>query len=73
VPHADRGLSLSRPTITSALENLIDLGIVREVSGRDRGRVNVYTKLLEILSEGTGPFEPPGEAVRSEGRTEAAQ
>ena len=44
------------PTATNALNNLIKLGIVKEVTGKERGRVFVYTKYLEILDEGTNPI-----------------
>ncbi|MGD2116613.1 MAG: Fic family protein [Acidobacteriota bacterium] len=69
--HAARHLSLSRPTITSALENLVDLGIVRQLSGRRRARVYVYIAYLDILSEGTEPIRSHDREVQRSGRTEA--
>jgi len=47
---------VSMPSANSALATLIQLGIVREITGRRRGRVFTYAKYLEILSEGTEPL-----------------
>ena len=58
IPDAARRLSLSQPTITSALEHLRALGVVHESTGRRRGRVFVYTTYLNLLSEGTEPLPP---------------
>ena len=44
------------PTATNALNNLINLKIVKEVTGKERGRVFAYTKYLEVLDEGTEPI-----------------
>jgi len=44
------------PTATNALRNLEKLGIVLEVTGKERGRIYAYTKYLEILDEGTDPI-----------------
>ncbi|MCS4173849.1 Fic family protein [Salinibacter ruber] len=49
-------MTISRPTITSALENLQDLGIVREMTGKERYRVYAYDEYLGILHEGTEPL-----------------
>ena len=46
---------LSGPTVYSALASLESLGIVRELTGRERGRVFSYDQYLRILSEGTEP------------------
>jgi Fic family protein len=46
---------LSGPTVYAALERLEALGLVRELTGRERGRVFSYDKYLSILSEGTEP------------------
>ena len=47
---------LTLPTVNSALTGLGGLGIVREVTGRRRGRAYSYVKYLEIMSEGTEPL-----------------
>ena len=44
------------PTATNALGNLEKLGIVHEITGKERGRVYAYTKYLEVLDEGTDPI-----------------
>lgn len=44
------------PTITRAVAALEKLGIVRETTGRRRGRVFAYDASLEILAEGTEPL-----------------
>jgi hypothetical protein len=41
-----------------ALSNLQRLGLVRESSGRQRGRLFVYQRYLDRLNEGTTPEEP---------------
>jgi Fe2+ or Zn2+ uptake regulation protein len=46
---------LSTPTVYTALESLASLGIVRELTGRARGRVFAYDQYLRALSEGTEP------------------
>jgi Fic family protein len=53
---AAEAMTISRPTIISALDNLRDLGIVREITGKDRYRVYVYDDYLTILDEGTEPL-----------------
>jgi Fic family protein len=58
IPHASRQLGLSQPTVTSALDHLRRLGIVHESTGRQRGRVFVYSEFLSLLSEGTEPLPP---------------
>lgn len=49
-------LGLSHPTITACMQHLVRLGIVTEVSGRQRNRVFSYSRYLSILSEGTEPL-----------------
>jgi Fic family protein len=49
-------LSLSRPTILTALANLEELGIVRELTGKQRYRLYVYDRYFNILDEGTVPL-----------------
>ena len=55
---AVKELSLTRPTIISALENLQELRIVRELTGKQRYRVYTYDRYFNILDEGTAPIEP---------------
>jgi Fic family protein len=45
--------SMSVPSTTQALGNLQRLGLVREATGRPRGKVFVYQRYLDLLNEGT--------------------
>lgn len=45
--------SMSVPTTTQALGNLQRLGLVRETTGRQRGKLFVYQRYLDLLNEGT--------------------
>ena len=58
VPAAAKRLGVSQPTIQSALGHLEKLEIVREITGRQRGRLYSYQKYLAILEEGTEPLPP---------------
>jgi len=49
-------LKLSVPTVTASLKHLAKLGIVRETTGRNYGRIYAYEKYLAILNEGTEPL-----------------
>jgi Fic family protein len=46
-------LALSEPTVNSALKHLETLGIVKEITGKQRRRVFAYDAYLEILRRGT--------------------
>lgn len=54
---AAKALDVTQPTVISTLENLEILGIVREVTGRQRNRVYSYDAYLNLLSEGTEPLK----------------
>ena len=56
IPGAAKALALSQPTVTKSLEHLSALGVTREATGRQRGRVFVYDRYLSLLSEGTEPL-----------------
>ncbi|VAW75187.1 Fic domain protein, Pden_3305 type [hydrothermal vent metagenome] len=56
VPAAASELSLSSPTIRKSVGHLVELGIVRETTGRQRGRLFVYDGYLGILNQGTEPL-----------------
>ena len=47
---------LSTPAVSSAIDLLAQLGIVREMTGRRRGRVFGYAEYIDILSEGAEPL-----------------
>jgi len=48
--------NVSLPTILRSLTALEDLGIVREITGKERNKVFVYQDYLSILSSGTEPI-----------------
>jgi len=53
IPQAARELSLSKVTVGSTAAHLERLGIIREVTGRSRNKLFVYSMYLSILEEGT--------------------
>ena len=57
IASAGEELKLSVPTVTSALKHLANLGIARETTGRNYGRIYAYDKYLKILNEGTEPLD----------------
>ncbi len=54
---AAKQVPLSRPTVTSALANLEEIGIVHEMTGQERYRVYAYSAYFNILEEGTQPIQ----------------
>jgi Fic family protein len=54
IPRAAEATSLSRPTVTAALERLSGLGITREITGKARDRQFVYSEQLAALDKGIG-------------------
>jgi len=44
---------LTVPTVTAAMKSLEKAGIVRELTGKQRGRVFGYDRYLDVLNEGT--------------------
>jgi Fic family protein len=53
---AAKELKLSVPTVGKSLELMAKAGIVREVTGKQRGRLFAYTKYLALLDKGTEPL-----------------
>jgi Fic family protein len=49
-------IGISFPTAAGAIEHMQQLGILREVTGKQRGRLFAYGRYLDILSEGTEPL-----------------
>jgi Fic family protein len=47
---------LTHPTVTKALQNLEKLGVIRELTGRQRDRLFVYSDYVQLLNEGTQPL-----------------
>lgn len=52
-----RELGMTEPTARSALNHMVDLSILKEISGKQRDKVYVYQKYLSILEEGAEPFK----------------
>ena len=50
-------LKLTVPTVTSSLERLEKLGMVREITGGKYGRIYAYKKYLALLNDETEPGE----------------
>ncbi len=53
IPRTAKALDLSEPTVSNGVRRLEDAGILREVTGRKRGRLYVYDEYLALLNEGT--------------------
>ncbi len=49
-------LDLSYPAVSNSLQALAGLGIVREITGRQRNRIYAYQGFLDILNEGSQPL-----------------
>jgi Fic family protein len=49
-------LRLSQPATDAALQRLISIEIIREITGRQRNRLYAYDSYLSILQEGTAPL-----------------
>ena len=56
IPATAQKLGISFPTVTSAINHLQKLGLLREITGRQRRRLFVYDAYLKILNEGTEPI-----------------
>jgi Fic family protein len=56
IPDAARETGMSSPTVAKSIQHLRDLGLLREITGKQRGRMFVYSDYLGILSQGTEPI-----------------
>jgi Fic family protein len=56
IPAAAHKIGISAPTVAKSLEHLQQLGVLREITGRQRHRLFVYNAYLAILNEGTEPI-----------------
>lgn len=56
INEASEKLKISPPTVNKSIQHLEELGIIRETTGRQRGRRFVYQEYLSILSRGTEPL-----------------
>jgi Fic family protein len=57
IPAAAERLSMSWPAAHAAIRKMEQLGMVREITGRQRDRLYAYTPYLDILAEGTEPLD----------------
>ena len=53
---AANALGMTFPTVSAALDKLAGLDIVSETTGKQRGRIYVYTEYLALLDRGTEPL-----------------
>ena len=60
IASASAALDLTIPTISAMLTRLVDLGIVKELTGRARGRAFAFDAYVALLSEGAEPLPPGG-------------
>jgi Fic family protein len=56
IPDTCKRTGLSFPAVTNGMALLQKLGTVRELTGKQRNRLFVYDRYLQILSEGTEPL-----------------
>ncbi len=56
IPAMAQKIAISAPTVAKSLEHMRQLGVLREVTGRERHRLFVYEQYLAILNEGTEPL-----------------
>jgi hypothetical protein len=61
IPEAARTLGLTSPTVSNAVKLLEQLGILSEVTGKQRDRVFLYAEYTKILSEGPPPTRTPAD------------
>lgn len=51
-----RACNISLPTTNKALHHLMEIGIVKEVTGKSRNKVYIYQRYLDVLSENLEPI-----------------
>ncbi len=56
IQDASRELEINRTTIANCTKHLLELEIIREITGYRRNRYFVYDQYVNILSEGTDPL-----------------
>ena len=56
IPTVSSRLGVSFATARGALEKLVGVGVMRETTGRRRGRIYAYTAYLAALDRGTDPL-----------------
>lgn len=56
IPKLADQIKMTRPTAAAAIRHLAKLGIVRELTGKERHRLFVYDGYVRLLSEGAEPL-----------------
>ncbi|NCA82295.1 MAG: Fic family protein [Opitutae bacterium] len=57
VARASRETGIVPSSVSAALKNMAELGMVRELTGWKRNRLFCYDRYLDVLSEGTEPLD----------------
>jgi Fic family protein len=57
ITKAAKALKISVPTVTNAVEKLVEIGMLKELTGRPRNRLFAYADYLTILTAGTEPLK----------------
>ncbi|MFH7242575.1 MAG: Fic family protein [Spirulina sp.] len=57
IPETAEACATTKPTVKRAIEDLQQLGIVTEVTGKPRNKVYIYKEYLDILNQDDGAFE----------------
>lgn len=58
IPETAEVCGTTKPTVKRAIEDLQQLGIVTEVTGKPRNKVYIYKEYLDILNQDDDTFEP---------------
>lgn len=56
IPSAAEEMNLTPPTVAKAARNLEKIGILRETTGKRRGKIYMYDEYFKILQQGTDPL-----------------
>jgi Fic family protein len=56
-------LGMAAPTARSSLNRLVQIGILKEISGKKRDKIYVYQNYLKILEEGAEPFNDKNQCI----------
>jgi len=57
IPATAKKIGVSAPTVAKSLQHMRRLGMLRDITGRERHRLFVYEPYLAILNEGTEPIQ----------------
>ena len=56
IPDAAKRLGISAPTVAKSIQHLVNIGIAREITGKQRRRIFAYPGYLHIMERGTKPL-----------------